>query len=39
MTVTTHKTFCRFCHAYCATEVDVVDWLHSGISDPVLLEG
>lgn len=25
MTVTTHKTFCRFCHAYCAIEVDVED--------------
>ncbi|HIG42533.1 MAG: molybdopterin-dependent oxidoreductase [bacterium] len=23
--VTTHKTFCRFCHAYCAIEVDVED--------------
>ena len=25
MTITTHKTFCRFCHAYCAIEVDVED--------------
>lgn len=25
MTVSTHKTFCRFCHAYCAIEVDVED--------------
>lgn len=25
MSVTTHKTFCRFCHAYCAIEVDVED--------------
>ncbi|MBT4161313.1 MAG: molybdopterin-dependent oxidoreductase, partial [Gammaproteobacteria bacterium] len=25
MPVTTHKTFCRFCHAYCAIEVDVED--------------
>ena len=25
MTVETHKTFCRFCHAYCAIEVDVED--------------
>ncbi len=25
MTLTTHKTFCRFCHAYCAIEVDVED--------------
>src|SRR6056300_565136 len=23
MSITTHKTFCRFCHAYCAIEVDV----------------
>ena len=23
MTIETHKTFCRFCHAYCAIEVDV----------------
>ena len=23
MTQSTHKTFCRFCHAYCAIEVDV----------------
>ncbi len=25
MTIETHKTFCRFCHAYCAIEVDVED--------------
>jgi len=25
MTIDTHKTFCRFCHAYCAIEVDVKD--------------
>ncbi|MBT3428430.1 MAG: molybdopterin-dependent oxidoreductase [Gammaproteobacteria bacterium] len=25
MTKETHKTFCRFCHAYCAIEVDVED--------------
>lgn len=25
MSITTHKTFCRFCHAYCAIEVDVQD--------------
>ncbi len=25
MSVSTHKTFCRFCHAYCAIEVDVED--------------
>jgi len=25
MSVSTHKTFCRFCHAYCAIEVDVKD--------------
>jgi anaerobic selenocysteine-containing dehydrogenase len=25
MSVTTHKTFCRICHAYCAIEVDVED--------------
>ena len=25
MGVQTHKTFCRFCHANCAMEVDVVD--------------
>lgn len=25
MSVSTHKTYCRFCHAYCAIEVDVED--------------
>lgn len=25
MSLSTHKTFCRFCHAYCAIEVDVED--------------
>lgn len=25
MTISTHKTYCRFCHAYCAIEVDVED--------------
>lgn len=31
--VTTHKTFCRFCHAACAVEVDVKD------NRPVALRG
>lgn len=25
MTITTHKTFCRYCHAYCPMDVDVDD--------------
>ena len=25
MTITTHKTFCRYCHAYCPMDVDVED--------------
>lgn len=33
MTVTTHKTFCRFCHAYCAIEVDV----ENGV--PIMVRG
>lgn len=39
MNKTTHKTFCRFCHAYCAIEVDVVDGkpteVRGDTSDPV----
>jgi anaerobic selenocysteine-containing dehydrogenase len=39
MSVTTHKTFCRFCHAYCAIEVDVEDGkpiaVRGDIEDPV----
>ena len=39
MSKTTHKTFCRFCHAYCAIEVDVVDGkpteVRGDTSDPV----
>ena len=39
MSVTTHKTFCRFCHAYCAIEVDVEDGkpieVRGDTSDPV----
>ena len=39
MSVTTHKTFCRFCHAYCAIEVDVEDGkpieVRGDVDDPV----
>ena len=39
MNKTTHKTFCRFCHAYCAIEVDVEDGkpieVRGDASDPV----
>ena len=39
MTVSTHKTFCRFCHAYCAIEIDVEDGkplaVRGDTSDPV----
>ena len=39
MGVSTHKTFCRFCHAYCAIEVDVEDGVpievRGDTSDPV----
>lgn len=39
MSITTHKTFCRFCHAYCAIEVDVQDErpiaVRGDTSDPV----
>ncbi|HAF39525.1 MAG TPA: hypothetical protein DCG72_11120, partial [Gammaproteobacteria bacterium] len=39
MSKTTHKTFCRFCHAYCAIEVDVEDGkpitVRGDASDPV----
>lgn len=39
MTISTHKTFCRFCHAYCAIEVDVEDGkpiqVRGDTSDPV----
>lgn len=39
MSVTTHKTFCRFCHAYCAIEVDVEDGkpieVRGDVEDPV----
>jgi anaerobic selenocysteine-containing dehydrogenase len=37
--MSTHKTFCRFCHAYCAIEVDVEDGVPVAVrgdtSDPV----
>jgi len=32
MTITTHKTFCRYCHAYCPMDVDV----DSGGEKPVV---
>jgi len=39
VSVTTHKTFCRFCHAYCAIEVDVEDGkpieVRGDVEDPV----
>ena len=39
MTQTTHKTFCRFCHAYCAIEVDVENGkpiaVRGDTSDPI----
>ena len=39
MSISTHKTFCRFCHAYCAIEVDIEDGkpieIRGDIEDPV----
>jgi anaerobic selenocysteine-containing dehydrogenase len=39
MTVTTHRTFCRFCHAACPMEVDVEDNVIVGVrgdgNDPI----
>ncbi len=39
MAITTHKTYCRFCHAYCAIEVDVEDGkpveVRGDVDDPV----
>ena len=37
--VETKKTYCRFCHNYCAMEVDIVDGkpvaVRGDVSDPV----
>ena len=30
MTTSTHKTFCRYCHAYCPMEVEVDGGTYSG---------
>ena len=37
--MTTHKTFCRFCHAICGIEVDIEENRVRGDRDHVVSQG